>query len=44
MLQITIGAIIIASMSMLMHIEENERICTQEEYDNTDWNAYYANK
>ena len=44
MLQIIVCAIIIASVSMLMHIEENERIHTQEEYDNTDWNAYYANK
>lgn len=44
MMQLIAGAIIVISMSVYMYIEENARIRTQEEYDNTDWNAYYANK
>lgn len=44
MMQLITGAIIVISMSVYMYIEENARIRTQEEYDNTDWDAYYANK
>lgn len=44
MVQLIAGAIIVISMSVYMYIEENARIRTQEEHDNTDWNAYYANK
>ena len=44
MMQLIAGAIIVISMSVYMYIEENARIRTQEEYDNTDWNTYYANK
>lgn len=43
MMQFIAAAIIVISMSVYMYIEENARIRTQEEYDNTDWNAYYAN-
>lgn len=38
-----IAAIIVISMSVYMYIEENAQARAQEEYDNTDWNAYYAN-
>ena len=44
MMQLIAGAIIVIFMSVYMHIENSAQIRTQEEYDNTDWNAYYANK
>lgn len=43
MMQFIAAAIIVISMSVHMRIEENAQTRTQEEYDNTDWNAYYAN-
>lgn len=43
MIQFIAAAIIVISMSVYMYIEENAQTRTQEEYDNTDWNAYYAN-
>lgn len=43
MMQLIAAAIIVISMSVYMYIEENAQTRTQEEYDNTDWNAYYAN-
>ena len=43
MIQFIAAAIIVISMSVHMYIEENALTRTQEEYDNTDWNAYYAN-
>ena len=43
MMQFIAAAIIVISMSVYMYIEENAQTRTQEEYDNTDWNAYYAN-
>ena len=43
MMQFIAVAIIVISMSVYMCIEENAQTRTQEEYDNTDWNAYYAN-
>lgn len=43
MMQFIAAAIIVISMSVYMYIEENAQTRTQEEYDNTDWNAYYTN-
>ena len=43
MLQLIVSIIVFTSMSVIMHIDDNARTKTQEEYDNTDWNAYYAN-
>ena len=43
MIQFIAAAIIVISMSVYMYIEENAQTRTHEEYDNTDWNAYYAN-
>lgn len=42
MLQAIIGAVIIASSAMLIHIQEAEYNKEYKKNEETDWNEYYA--
>ena len=43
MLEITIGIVVFIALNIYAKIDEAEQNRIQKEYDETDWNDFYAN-
>ena len=42
MLQLTIGVVVFIALNIYVKVEETEQSKKQKEYDETDWNEFYA--